>query len=265
MSANRYHLVINPRYAGSAALRSFVEGLPHRFDEVGKLVFEKRNAVRVIDDNFGCKHLSGVAVKRFKDPGFIRGLYYTFIGTTKAYRAYTNARELLKRGIETPEHIAYIEERKGGLKRIGFLVTAKMALPSIKDDLYYEDSVNGDIAERFGEYVAELHYKGILHRDLNCDNVLIDKRSRPPRFALIDVNRMTFSSPGEELDKTLRMWNLCQFTRSERNVRLVAEAYARKAGFPAGFAEDTVRYKRRFNIRRARKKRFAKLFKKRRK
>lgn len=261
MSASRYYIVINPEYVRSETLRRVVESLPDAFDSLGCLVFEKRNAVRVLDDGFGFENMTGVAVKRFKDPGWIRGLYYTYIGKTKAQRAYVNALKLHKRGIDTPVPIAYVEGRKGGVKRIGYLVTEKMELPPVKEDIYYEERFDEKVGEAYGAFVAELHAKGIIHHDLNCDNVLIDKAYTPPRFALIDVNRMEFA---EHLTKEQRMRNLCLFTRSVANVRRVAAYYAHHVGLPAAFAEETAKYKRVFNARRRRRKRFTGLFKKRR-
>lgn len=261
MNASRCHMVINPKYTRSEVLCRLVNSLPESFDNIGRPVFFKRNAVRVLDEDFGFENLRGIAVKRFKDPGWIRGLYYTYIGKTKACRAYGNALELLRRGVDTPEPVAYVEGRKGGLKRIGYLVTEKMELPPVKEDIYYEDRYDEKVGRAYGAFVAELHAKGILHRDLNCDNVLIDRTRTPPRFALIDVNRMDFVT---DLTRGQRMRNLCLFTRSVANVRRVAEAYACCAGMPAGFAGATARCKRVFNARRRRRKRFTGLFKKRR-
>lgn len=262
MSASEYHIVINPGYIGSDSLRRLIESLPESFDQVGNLIFKKRNEVRLLEDNYGFPHLTGIAIKRFKSPGWLRGAFYTYVGKTKAHRAYFNALELLKRGVDTPEPIAYIEGKKGGVKQIGYLVTGKTDYPSIKEDLYYEDRFDAEVGQAYGSFVALLHSKGILHRDLNCDNVLIDKTGAVPRFTVIDVNRMTFIAKGKEFTGKQRMRNLCLFTRSVANVRKVAEAYAMHAGLPKAFSEETARYKRIFNSRRERKKRISGLFKK---
>lgn len=51
-----------------------------------------------------------INVKRYRVPIFINRIAYTFFRKSKACRAYNNAFEVIKRGFETPESIAYIEE-----------------------------------------------------------------------------------------------------------------------------------------------------------
>ena len=108
-------IVLNPEYK---FLQQFVQDLPTRFASEGKVIQDKRNTIKV----FEYKELE-INVKRYRVPIFINRIAYTFFRKSKACRAYNNAFEVIKRGFETPESIAYIEEFKGGLLHYSYYIS----------------------------------------------------------------------------------------------------------------------------------------------
>ena len=99
-------IILNPQYK---SLYTFIETLPQNFNAGGEIVQDRRNTIKKFKVN-GLE----INVKRYRVPIFINRIAYTFFRKSKACRAYNNAFEVIKRGFETPESIAYIEEFKGG-------------------------------------------------------------------------------------------------------------------------------------------------------
>ena len=95
-------IILNPQYK---SLYTFIETLPQNFNAGGEIVQDRRNTIKKFKVN-GLE----INVKRYRVPIFINRIAYTFFRKSKACRAYNNAFEVIKRGFETPESIAYIEE-----------------------------------------------------------------------------------------------------------------------------------------------------------
>ena len=100
-------IIVNPSFEH---LRSFVEELPARFADEGKMIHNGRNKIKVF--NVGSTEIN---VKRYRRPIPINRFIYSFIRKPKGLRAYRYAARLLRHGIETPEPIAYIQENSCGM------------------------------------------------------------------------------------------------------------------------------------------------------
>ena len=130
-------IVLNPEYK---FLQQFVQDLPTRFASEGKVIQDKRNTIKV----FEYKELE-INVKRYRVPIFINRIAYTFFRKSKACRAYNNAFEVIKRGFETPESIAYIEEFKGGLLHYSYYISLQCPYRrEIRE--YYQGPLQGNEA-----------------------------------------------------------------------------------------------------------------------
>ena len=108
-------IILNPQYK---SLYTFIETLPQNFNAGGEIVQDRRNTIKKFKVN-GLE----INVKRYRVPIFINRIAYTFFRKSKACRAYNNAFEVIKRGFETPESIAYIEEFKGGLLHYSYYIS----------------------------------------------------------------------------------------------------------------------------------------------
>ena len=175
--------------------------LPQRMDEgEGEVVYDSRN--RVV--RFAINGLS-LMVKRFKRVNAVQQVVYTFFRKTKAERAFLFATEFLKRGIDTPQPVAYMEERHHGLFTIGYFVS--LETPGTETSLLLREVQDypRDLAEAVARQVVLMHSKGILHGDLNLSNFLVTTFPSPreegcPKggmvgsyhFTMIDTNRSHF-------------------------------------------------------------------------
>lgn len=127
-------IILNPQYK---SLYTFIETLPQNFNAGGEIVQDRRNTIKKFKVN-GLE----INVKRYRVPIFINRIAYTFFRKSKACRAYNNAFEVIKRGFETPESIAYIEEFKGGLLHYSYYISLQ-ALTDGKSGNNYPGTVTG--------------------------------------------------------------------------------------------------------------------------
>ena len=178
-------IILNPQYK---SLYTFIETLPQNFNAGGEIVQDRRNTIKKFKVN-GLE----INVKRYRVPIFINRIAYTFFRKSKACRAYNNAFEVIKRGFETPESIAYIEEFKGGLLHYSYYISLQCPYRrEIRE--YYQGPLQGNEAlmTAFAQFTAALHEKGVCHEDYSPGNVLIAQIDGQYHFSLVDINRMTF-------------------------------------------------------------------------
>lgn len=212
---------INPAYSHSAA---FVHRLPVSFQE-GSVIYRGRNEVRLFEDA-GKKWV----VKRYKRPYFHQRIYYTFFGHSKASRAFDYAIRLRALGFDTPEPVAYIEEKdRCGLFSIGYFVSGYVADESLR---YLEQLPTPDrkeIVDRFASFLSDLHGAGFLHGDLNLSNILCRcDEITGFHFCVIDINRSCW---GANFSRSRCLNNLMRITHDRALLAEIVSAYALKRGW----------------------------------
>lgn len=215
-------IIINPTYQH---LTKFIESLPQIFEYQGNSIYKARNEIKtfVVDG-------TTINVKSYQKPILINRIAYTFFRKTKAERAYKYAFELMKRGINTPTPIAYIEIKTNGLLSKSFFVSLHTPLEGNLRLFGDEDRTLGgreELVDAFAKFSAEIHSKGVLHIDYSPGNVLYEKKNNEYHFSLIDINRMKFKDVGivEGCSNFARMvGNVLFFER-------IAKTYARERGF----------------------------------
>ena len=178
--------VIHPDYAFCS---DFIHRLPDIFHTEGKTIFKARNEVKIFEQK-GVEFV----VKSFKTPHLINKIAYSVLRDSKAERAYKYAMILLNKGISTPAPVAYIEIRKYGLLFNSFFVSVK----SLFHRELREIANSPDLSEAypvindFARFTADLHRKGIFHKDYSSGNILFGKTGDHYDFDLLDLNRMKF-------------------------------------------------------------------------
>ena len=83
------------------------------------------------------------------------------------------------------------------------------------------------LAEALGQMVADMHEKGVMHRDFSPGNVLWEKDEQGYHFSVVDINRMYFGP----VDMATGCTNFARLWGPKRFVLLIVEAYARCRGF----------------------------------
>lgn len=196
---------INPRYS---ALEPFIRRLaePGFFASKGEPLYEGRNTLRLFETQ-GHR----LVVKRYGHLSLLNRLVYGFLRRSKAERAYRHAARLRRMGIDSPEEVAFIEIRRHGLLAESYFVALRSDClplrPVVELDTPMADRRN--ILDALAAFLMQLHEAGVLHRDLNIDNILYRRKDDGQyAFQLIDTNRMSFSrrlSTRRRLDNLRRL------------------------------------------------------------
>lgn len=224
--------IVSATESQTAELQSMLS----RFDNEGQLLHNGRNQVRLMT----CGGQT-IAVKRYHRLPLLKAIIYTFFRTNKAQRAYENAQQLLRLGFNTPEPVAYAVDKRWGLIRQTFFVSARTEWEDISRQLTQTPQFDKDLATAYALFVTELHEKGVLHHDLNPTNVLFHHNQQGYQFALIDINRMEFFP--QPLTKQACMENLTRFWWLTDVYRFILDRYAQQRGWTEADKEKALRIK----------------------
>ena len=181
------NIVINPQYE---FLREFIESVPTDFHNSGETIYKGRNILK----SFECNGVN-IVIKSFKTPIYINRIAYTFFRRSKAKRSFDYSFEILKRGLDVPAPIAYIEQVSGGLLDKSYYISVyhpeaftmrQHMAGEIEDDGFLNELV---------EEIDKMHSAGLMHSDLSPGNILCSKINDKNHFFIIDINRMAFLNP----------------------------------------------------------------------
>lgn len=253
---------IAPEYQANKDINEFINQVPLKFDDGGTMLHDERNTIK--DFTFDNPHIpfGQLVVKRYKVPIFVQRVAYSFFRKSKAMRAFNYARELRKRGINTPHEVAFIEEYHNRLIKSTYIVTCFTDGRPIKDFITISEGINTQVAQEFARFAKELHVKGILHHDLNPTNVLYHPTVDKHYFSVIDINRMKFKQPGSQLTPAECFENLTRFTGRMDLFEYVLRHYIKERGWNEDLIKVAIKMKIRHDEQRIRRKAFLKNLKK---
>jgi len=219
MISTKYKL--QERYAH---LEPFLLKIKEAFAQPAELIHDARNQLKIltVDD-------LEIVVKSFRIPNAINQIAYAYLRDSKAKKSYENALKLQSLGITTPEPVAYIEFYENGLLKESYFLSLRSRYDfTIREPLLDPAWPDHDlIFAQFGEFTQSLHQKEVLHRDYSPGNILISKLpDQRYRFDLVDINRMRFGV----LSDVEKMKNLAQLWADEKDLNIIAGAYAGHAG-----------------------------------
>lgn len=206
--------------------RDFLLAIPGRMDNEGTWIYGgRRNLIK----SFVAPDGTVLVVKRYHKPKGLNLLVYSWgIRKPKGVRAYRYAALLNERGIETPEPVAYIENRECGFLLDSYLITLQCPYPH---RLYEIGDATPEVyepmAKALADFTAHMHEEGILHLDFSPGNILWDKDENGQYyFSLVDINRMHFGTISLETGckSFARLWGPKAF------FVLLAQEYAKDRG-----------------------------------
>lgn len=223
-------IVIQPQYQAASP---FISQIPHIFETDGEMVYEGRNIVkrfRINDQEW--------IIKRYKNPNLFQQIAYSFFKKSKAERAYLYANKLRKVGIETPEGIAYIEEKENGLLHSSYFVSTACNDPSAFPALVQTADYDQNLANNLAAFFVKLHTKGILHGDPNLSNILYHEDGMGNfHFSVIDTNRSLFKP---SLSRNECLDNLKRVTHRRDLLEYIVKEYATLRNWDICKSVDTV-------------------------
>lgn len=231
-------IFVNSRYPDIAPLAQTIanDGIPAEAVDI----YNRRNRVaRLAYGNMD------ICIKQFRVPHMLNRIVYGKLRHSKARRAYENALILHENGINTPEPLAYIEERSGGMLRRSYYLCRHIEGYSDLRDIE-KTAGHDEIILATGQLLAELHHKGIWMKDFSAGNILW-KRSEDGslRLALVDINRMAF---GVHSRKKLNT-NFRTITANPVVLQDIAAAYSHYSGADPDPVLETARCERRKYLR----------------
>lgn len=168
-----------------------------------------------------------INIKSFKIPNIVNKIAYKYFRKSKASRSFEYAELLLRKGIGTPEPIAFFEN----FNVIG-LQDSYYVSEHLEADLTYRELVEipdypdrENILRQFTKFTFDLHEKGVEFLDHSPGNTLIKKKSENLyEFFLVDLNRMNFY---ENMSFEQRMNNFRRLTPLKEMIVIMSNEYSK--------------------------------------
>jgi len=229
-------IVINPKYE---SLREFITKLPQTFNNLGEITYQGRNQIKLIEWN-GLR----LNVKSFKVPNAINRFVYGNLRDSKARRSFEYANILIKNGVNTPDPVAYIEERSFVVFKRSYYISVHEEFDGMMREFKWGQLEGREaLLKQFAQFTASMHNKEILHLDYSPGNILYKKEGDNFKFYLVDLNRMIFGPVSEEMGCK----NFCRLWGNDQMLSYIAQEYANSRGFDVQKCiEQVLQYHREF-------------------
>lgn len=181
----------------------------------GEVIFSRRNTLRLTE---------GIIVKQFATPNLLHGIWYGLFAKSKARRSYEYAQRM--QGL-TPQPIAYREVRMLGILRESWYACRESECRHTFNELIGAPNYphRKQILQAIGRFTAELHQRGIFHRDYSGGNILFNDDGS--RVEVIDLNRICFRN---HLGREQRLCNFERLNIDREALRAIADGYASVMG-----------------------------------
>jgi len=212
---NTPEIIINPKYHD---LDDFIRAVPDTFEKEGTVIYDQRNKLKVYTQG-----TLKIIVKRFRLPLLINRIVYAWLRPSKAKRSYKYAFRLLEKGISTPDPIACLEDKSGGLLGYSYYVCIyENEASHIREEMTNE-TIDSLFLKDLAHFIAKIHNQGILFRDLSPGNILFKKTEKGLHFFLIDINRMSFK---KSISIKKRYQNFGRISGNPLIIKKLAKYYA---------------------------------------
>ena len=211
---------VNPSFSN---LKNFMKDLPYNYKNMGKTIYKGRNELKEIEYDGVC-----MVIKSFRIPNLINRIAYGLFRSSKAERSYDYALLLMEKGIGTPTPIGYYTRRKWFLFSESWYVCEKSKCLHTYKDLIKGDFPNTEkIVRSIAALTADMHKKGMLHKDWSRGNILFNDTPNGVELEIIDLNRIRFHKIGMQEG----CHNFERLPGTENMTRWMAEEYASIMGY----------------------------------
>ena len=216
---------------------SFIETIPLRITRgEGQMLYHGRNEVWKIINN-GLSYV----VKIFKRVNDEQQIVYTLFRPSKAVRSFHIAKEFRSRGIRTPHEIAYIEIYERGLFSMGYFISEEAKGIEVSHGLLERGIINEPLAKAVIQHVIAMHSKGVLHGDLNLNNILYEQQLDGTYvFTMVDVNSSMLIEGWPDDNQCLR--NIVRITYNSELYKYLVRSYAELRGWDANSTIEKALY-----------------------
>ncbi len=214
-------IVINPRYN---SLADFVKVIPETFEGITEIIQNFRNDIRRCDAG---SHT--VVIKCFKGMYIPNQLAYSLFRKSKAQRSYETSVKLLARGFNVPDPIAYVDCYQYGFLTQSYFVSLYHGHTNLNDGLK-------DVFNRTGlllslaEFTFVLHQSKVYHGDYSNGNIFCNGNGNQVRFALTDLNRVTFG----RVSFLRGVRNFAKLSMPDECLKILVDRYAELHGCKTG-------------------------------
>lgn len=198
-----------------ADFSDFIRKIPQDDYPVDKIFCCNRNTVVKTTVNG-----QSFVVKKYKRPTLFNCFMYTCFRRSKAKRAYRYAGRLLRRGVETPAPVAYIEVKKRGFFHTGYFISEYLPYPTLAAAENLNETEKQWLTEDFIRFTAALHKARMVPKDYNPGNILYYRQNCRFYFALVDINRFDFHNSA--MVRCLESFTQLSGLRLTQAVKLVA-------------------------------------------
>lgn len=209
----------------SQEMRSFIGSLPNAFEHGGRIIYDKRNQIRLFDVDGRT-----VVVKRYKRPNLTQCVAYSWFTNNKAQKSFYYASRLDTLGIMTPHAIAAVTCREHTIVRRYYLVTEICEWPScwsLLDDGFGQKQ---ELASALAAQLIRMHEAGFLHGDTNLSNFLYNPTDMG-QISVIDINRSKFI--GRPATQKECLQNMFRLTHVRPMLHQIITTYATQRGWDA--------------------------------
>lgn len=222
---------INTKYL---ELEGFIKAIPELFSDFREIIQDSRNIIKVV-------RVNGILlnIKSFKIPHPINRIAYKYFRKSKAERSYKYAERLLKKGINTPEPVAFIEISESGLFDSSYYISIHEEVDGTIKDIYNQPIINStELLREFTSFTVKLHEKGIYHKDYSPGNILYKRTETGYDFYLVDLNRIRFTR--------LNLFDCCKsFSRirlDRETLRFIAIEYSQRRSYNIYICDFLINY-----------------------
>lgn len=234
--------------------------LPQQLEQLGveATLRDQRNRVW----NVEIPSETGLQTVKLNRARGIKRLSYYFLDS-KGKRHWNNACEMLRRGVSTPEPLAFFEQERHSGVRENYYISCYIEDSFSCRDVFaafkqgatsFRGRSRQEWLEALALFVANMHRRRVVHGDLSAGNILITDANNKLEFYLIDIGRARVRVPGKRKfrERMADLKRICfKMTPEDREFFMQAYGSAEQSSIPWGWELSVLSYQWKIGAKRA--------------